>query len=92
MNARPPKQNADVVLAVGLVGLLAVLLMPLPAWLLDLLLAINLSCSILVLLLVLGLRGHAGSVRVAGSGVAASWLSLVAVAAWGTFRLARAPL
>jgi len=46
-------RNADVGLAFGLVGLLMILLVPLPAWLLDLLLVVNLSTSILLLLLVL---------------------------------------
>ncbi|MBM4013823.1 MAG: flagellar biosynthesis protein FlhA, partial [Planctomycetes bacterium] len=46
-------RNADVGLAFGLVGLLMILLVPLPTWLLDLLLVVNLSSSILMLLLVL---------------------------------------
>ena len=46
-------RNADVALAFGLVGLLMILLVPLPPWLLDLLLVVNLSSSILLLLLVL---------------------------------------
>lgn len=46
-------RSADTVLALGLVGLLCVLLVPLPPMLLDILLVVNLSFSILVLLLVL---------------------------------------
>jgi len=46
-------RNADVALAFGLVGLLMILLVPLPTWLLDILLVVNLSASILLLLLVL---------------------------------------
>ena len=46
-------RHADLVLAAGLVGLLLVLLVPLPAVLLDLLLVVNLSGSILILLLVI---------------------------------------
>ncbi|MSR46781.1 MAG: flagellar biosynthesis protein FlhA [Planctomycetes bacterium] len=52
----PPRvafRNADVGLAFGLVGLLMILLVPLPTWLLDLLLVVNLASSILMLLLVL---------------------------------------
>ncbi len=50
---RPRFRNADVALAFGLVGLLMILLVPLPPFLLDLLLVVNLSASILLLLLVL---------------------------------------
>src|SRR5688572_2339439 len=50
---RPRFRNADVLLAFGLVGLLMILLVPLPTWLLDALLVVNLSSSILLLLLVL---------------------------------------
>src|SRR5882672_6244619 len=46
-------RNADVGLALAVVGLLGVLLVPLPTWLLDLLLVVNLASSILLLLLVL---------------------------------------
>jgi len=46
-------RNADVGLALAVVGLLCVLLVPLPTWLLDLLLVVNLASSILLLLLVL---------------------------------------
>jgi flagellar biosynthesis protein FlhA len=52
----PPRvryRNADVALAFGLVGLLMILLVPLPTWLLDVLLVVNLSSSILLLLLVI---------------------------------------
>ncbi|MBL8840715.1 MAG: flagellar biosynthesis protein FlhA [Planctomycetes bacterium] len=51
--AAPVFRNADVGLAIGLVGLLMILLVPLPPWLLDLLLVVNLASSILMLLLVL---------------------------------------
>src|SRR5262247_3112164 len=51
--ARVRFRNADVGLALGLVGLLMILLVPLPTWLLDVLLVVNLSASILLLLLVL---------------------------------------
>lgn len=48
--------------------------------------------GVLVLLVVLGMREYAGSVLSAGlPAVAASWLTLAVVAAWGTFRLAREP-
>ena len=50
---KPLFRGGDLVLAGGLVGLLIVLLIPLPSWLLDLLLVVNLSASILVLLTVL---------------------------------------
>jgi flagellar biosynthesis protein FlhA len=46
-------RNADVALALGVVGLLCILLVQLPTWLLDLLLVVNLASSILLLLLVL---------------------------------------
>ena len=43
----------DLFLVVGVVGILLVILIPLPGWLLDLLLAINVSLSLIVLLMVL---------------------------------------
>ena len=47
----------------------------------------------LLLLAVLGVREYAGSsLGASGPGVVASWSSLALVAAWGAFRLARAPL
>ena len=46
-------RNADVGLAMAVVGLLVILVVPLPTWLLDLLIVVNLSASILLLLLVL---------------------------------------
>src|SRR5574342_334580 len=54
----PPLQkrrfrNADVGLALAVVGLLCILLVQLPTWMLDFLIVINLAASILLLLLVL---------------------------------------
>src|SRR5262245_59433899 len=46
-------RNADVGLALAVVGLLCILLVQLPTWMLDLLLVVNLASSILLLLLVL---------------------------------------
>src|SRR5262245_5950836 len=46
-------RNADVGLALAVVGLLCILLVQLPTWMLDLLIVVNLASSILLLLLVL---------------------------------------
>lgn len=48
--------RAELFLSVGLLGLLVVFLAPLPTWMLDGLLAFNLASSILVMLVVLGVR------------------------------------
>ncbi|MDX8390003.1 MAG: flagellar biosynthesis protein FlhA [Mariprofundaceae bacterium] len=41
---------SDVILAVGVLGLLLVMMIPLPTWLMDMLLAINITLGILILL------------------------------------------
>ena len=51
-----PRLNSEVVLSLALMGLLAVFLVPLPTWLLDVLLAFNLSATILLLLVTLGVK------------------------------------
>lgn len=57
MTARPlPLRNQDVVLAASVVAILAVLVIPIPTWLLDVLLSINISLSIVVLLSTIYLR------------------------------------
>src|SRR5262245_61677054 len=43
-------RHGDMALAIGVVSILLVLLMPIPAWLIDLLLAVSISFSILILL------------------------------------------
>ncbi len=52
-NASSRVGKADMILGAAVIGLLIVLLVPLPSWFLDLLLVVNLSLSILVLLIVL---------------------------------------
>jgi flagellar biosynthesis protein FlhA len=49
-------RNQDIVLAVCIVGILTVLVIPIPTWTLDLLLAINISVSIVILLSTIYLR------------------------------------
>ncbi|MEN6303654.1 MAG: flagellar biosynthesis protein FlhA [Armatimonadia bacterium] len=46
-----PAANADILMAVGLIGLIGMMLIPLPPLLLDLLLALNLTLSLTILLL-----------------------------------------
>src|ERR1043166_4812239 len=48
--------RSEIILSLGLLGLLAVFLVPLPALLLDMLLAFNLSVSILLLLVTLSVK------------------------------------
>ena len=43
-------QNQDIVLAVCVIGILVVLVIPVPAWMLDILLTINISISVVVML------------------------------------------
>ncbi len=52
----PARQQSEVVLAVGLLGLLVILLVPLPTPLLDLLLSLNLGLTLLLLLVTLGVK------------------------------------
>ena len=49
-------RNQDIVLAVCIVGILTVLVIPIPTWTLDILLAINISVSIVILLSTIYLR------------------------------------
>src|SRR5215204_414041 len=51
-----PRLNSEVVLSMALMGLLAVFLVPLPTWLLDILLAFNLAATIMLLLVTLGVK------------------------------------
>jgi len=50
------KQNSETMLSLSLLGIVAIMLVPLPPFMLDLLLAINLSFSILLLLITLGVK------------------------------------
>jgi flagellar biosynthesis protein FlhA len=43
-------RHGDVALAVGVIGIMLVLLLPMPAWVIDILLAISITLSILILL------------------------------------------
>ena len=47
------KANTDVFIAVGIIGILLVMILPLPAPVLDLLLAMNLALSLVTLLVAL---------------------------------------
>ncbi|HZT79870.1 MAG TPA: flagellar biosynthesis protein FlhA [Gemmataceae bacterium] len=49
-------QRSELVLSVALLGVLVVLLVPLPTWLLDVLLALNVALTVLLLLVTLGAR------------------------------------
>ena len=51
-----PALNSESLLSVGLLGVIAIMLVPLPPFALDILLAVNLSFSILLLLIALGVR------------------------------------
>ena len=46
--------RSEMVLAVGLLGLVAILLVPLPGWIIDILLALNFAMTVLLLLITLG--------------------------------------
>lgn len=50
------RRNQDIALAVCVVAILAVLVIPIPTWLLDILLSINISLSIVVMLTTIYLR------------------------------------
>jgi flagellar biosynthesis protein FlhA len=50
------KANTDVFIAVGIIGILLVMILPLPASVLDLLLAMNLALSLVTLLVALYTR------------------------------------
>ncbi|MFP6584412.1 MAG: flagellar biosynthesis protein FlhA [Candidatus Hydrogenedentota bacterium] len=52
----PGLRNQDVILAVCIVGILTVLVIPIPTWTLDLLLSVNISVSIVILLSTIYLR------------------------------------
>src|SRR5262249_41908982 len=49
-------QRSELVLSIALLGLLVIFLVPLPTWLLDMLLAFNLSATVLLLLVTLSVR------------------------------------
>jgi flagellar biosynthesis protein FlhA len=51
-----PRLTSELVLSLALMGLLVVFLVPLPTWLLDVLLAFNLAATILLLLITLGVK------------------------------------
>ena len=42
--------NQDITLAVCVIGILVILLLPVPTWLLDIMLTVNISLSVVVLL------------------------------------------
>ncbi|MFY7959631.1 MAG: FHIPEP family type III secretion protein, partial [Elsteraceae bacterium] len=46
-------RRGEIALAAGVIGILAVLIVPLPTWLLDIGLALSIAVSILVLMVVL---------------------------------------
>ncbi|MBY0230989.1 MAG: flagellar biosynthesis protein FlhA [Gemmataceae bacterium] len=54
--ASPPAQRSELVLSAALLGLLVVMLVPLPPMLLDLLLALNLALTVLLILVTLGVK------------------------------------
>lgn len=56
MTKTPGLRNQDVLLAVCIVGILTVLVIPIPTWALDLLLSVNISVSIVILLSTIYLR------------------------------------
>src|SRR5438128_2587366 len=49
-------QRSEMFLATGLFGLVGILLVPLPGWALDLLLAFNLALTVLLLLITIGAK------------------------------------
>lgn len=49
-------RNSDVAMAVAIIGILVVLIIPVPTWLLDVLLTINISISVVILLATLYLQ------------------------------------
>src|SRR5690554_6779941 len=53
---RLPMRYADAALAAGIVMLVIMMVIPLPAWLLDVLLVTNLSLALLALLMTLNVR------------------------------------
>ena len=46
-------RRGDIALALGIIGILVVLILPMPAWLLDFCLALSITLSVLILLVVL---------------------------------------
>lgn len=52
----PGGQHSDILLAVGLIGILGALIIPLPTVILDVLLTLNFSYALLVMMVVLGLK------------------------------------
>ena len=50
------RDNQDIVLGVCVIGILMVLVIPVPTWLLDILLTVNISISVVVLLATIYLR------------------------------------
>src|SRR5438309_6318663 len=54
--ALPFGQRSEMVLAIGLFGLVAILLIPLPGAMLDMLLALNLALTVLLLLITIGAK------------------------------------
>ncbi|MCU0626523.1 MAG: flagellar biosynthesis protein FlhA [Gemmatimonadaceae bacterium] len=56
MTTATPRRTAEVALAVGVVAIIALLVVPLPPFLLDLLLAGSIASALVVLLVTLGLR------------------------------------
>ena len=53
MNKFNLKENMDVIVAFGVVGIVLMMIVPLPTFILDILLAINISLSVLILLMTL---------------------------------------
>src|SRR5579871_4306976 len=49
-------QRSEMVLAAGLFSLVAILLIPLPGWVLDILLAFNLTLTVLLMLITIGAK------------------------------------
>jgi flagellar biosynthesis protein FlhA len=48
-----PSKNSDIYMAVALIGILALMIIPLPAFLLDLFLATNITIALVILLVCL---------------------------------------
>ncbi|HEX2581370.1 MAG TPA: flagellar biosynthesis protein FlhA [Dongiaceae bacterium] len=51
--ALAPLRRGEIALALGLIGILTVLILPMPAWLLDLALALSISAAVLILMVVI---------------------------------------
>ena len=51
------KKYADWLMALGVIGLMVTLITPMPPWILDLLLALNLTSAVLLLMLTMGVFG-----------------------------------